>query len=57
MMDVCFDSRNEYYGMVFTIHYCDFYFETQIKPLKIVFVIYLTLNNSKNGLMTVENYA
>lgn len=55
MMDVCFDSRNEYYGMVFTIHYCDFYFETQIKPLKIVFVIYLTLNSSKNGLMTVEN--
>lgn len=55
MMDVCFVSRNEYYGMVFTIYYCDFYFETQIIPLKIFFVIYLTLNNSKNGLMTVEN--
>lgn len=47
---------NTYYGMVLT-HYCDFYFETQIVPLNIFLVIYLTLNNSNKALITVENKA
>lgn len=38
---ICLVSRNEYYGMVFTIQYCDFYLKTQIVPLKILLVLYL----------------